>query len=118
MNTLKWMMFLTLALVATAVAAIDPHCCNLGDANGDGTLSASDLLAIDKHLLSLTCMTATHFANGCWGPPVRCRQSPIRWPGAVDGEPWRTPGALDSDQMTPTWVSESIRRARPFRGAV
>lgn len=58
MKTMTLIVFVALVSISTAMASTDSPCCNLGDANGDGILSAGDLLAIDRHLLGLTCMTA------------------------------------------------------------
>lgn len=57
MKITTWTVFLALVSVSTAMAGIAPPCCNLGDANGDGEVSSSDLLAVNKHILGLTCMT-------------------------------------------------------------
>lgn len=59
MKTLSLILLLVLVSTSNALAATDPPCCNLGDANGDGVLSQSDLAAMQNHLFGLTCLPWT-----------------------------------------------------------
>lgn len=58
MKTLSLIVFLVLVSTSNVLAQPQPQspCCNLGDANGDGMVKASDLTTIRKHILGLTTL--------------------------------------------------------------
>jgi len=49
-------LILLLALATASGVAAQPPCCQLGDANDSGTVSAFDLVLFNKHILDIECL--------------------------------------------------------------